>query len=99
VVDDQSQAATAQLMGCESAWCVATGARFPVTDTNGTPLTHRSVVFFNFAYSGGLWQFDIDGTFFLVEERGSRAKRTSFLFFMRDFPAGRRKKGEVLDRI
>jgi hypothetical protein len=93
VVDDQSQAATAQLMGCEAACCVATGARFPVTHTNGTRLTHRAVVFFNFPFSGGLWQFDTDGTFFLLEERGSRTKRTSFLIFHARISRRKKKKG------
>jgi len=60
VLNDQSQAATAQIMGCEPFQCVAAGARVPVTDTNGTHLTHGTVVFVNFAYSRGLRQFDID---------------------------------------
>jgi hypothetical protein len=93
VVDDQSQAATAQLMGSEPAWCVATGARFPVTHTNGTRLTHRAVVFFNFPFSGGLWQFDTDGTFFLLEERGSRTKTDLVPLFHARLSRPKKKKG------
>jgi hypothetical protein len=57
-------------------------------------------MYFNFDYSRGLWQFDIDSSF-LGEDRGFRVQ-TDLVppFFMRDLlPAKTRKRGGVSDRI
>jgi hypothetical protein len=73
MLDDQSQAAAAQLVGCEGAGLFATAANLSVTRTIGALSTHGAVVFFDFAYSCRIGQFDTDGRIFL--EGGARIGR------------------------
>ena len=88
VLDDQPQAAAAQLMAFETAALSATAAQLSVTGTIGTPATHGLVVFFDFAYSCRAGQFDTDGKIFL--EGGARVVVNGLAppFFMRTASPG-----------
>ena len=61
MLDDQSQAATAQFMGCEGARLFAAAAKLSITLTIGALPTYGFVVFLDFVYSCGTGQFDTDG--------------------------------------
>jgi hypothetical protein len=65
LLGDQSQAAAAQLVGCERSRLFATAAKLSVTRTVCTLATYGLVVFLDFAYSCRAGQFDIDGKIFL----------------------------------
>jgi len=73
MLDDQSQAPTAQLMGCEGAGLFATAAKLSVTRTISALSTYGLVVLLDFAYSCRAGQFDTDGKIFL--EGGARIGR------------------------
>jgi hypothetical protein len=99
VIHDQPQAAATQLMRGEWSRGQASGARLSVTDTNRTPLTYRGVMFLDFAYSGGPWQFDTDdNTSFGGRSEDRAQKRTSFLLFHARVARQRHERGGVLDR-
>jgi hypothetical protein len=73
VLDNQPQAAAAQLMGCEAARLFAAAAQLPVTLTIAALATHGAVMFFDFTYRGGIGEFDTDGKIFL--DGGARIGR------------------------
>jgi hypothetical protein len=81
VFHEQPQPTAAQLMGRETAALSATAAQFPVTGTIGTPPTHGLVVFFDFVYSCGTRQFDIDGEIFLVWRSKDQLSTALLLLF------------------
>jgi len=86
MLDDQPQAATTQLMRSEGAGLLAAAAQLSVTRTLDAGATHGPVMFFDFAYSCRVWQFDMDGKIF----RGRRSEgqpRASLLLFHAHAPA------------
>ena len=99
MLDDQPQAAAAQLMGCKRSGLFATAAKLSVTRTIGTLATHGLVVFLDFAYSCRAGQFDTDGTIFL-EGRSEDPLSTALLllFHARTVPRNKEKGGGVLDK-
>ena len=95
---EQSQSTAAQLMGRETAALSATAAQSSVTGSIGTLPTHGLVVLFDFAYSCGAGQFDIDGKILL--EGGARVRCPTallLLFHARTVPQNVEKGGGVLD--
>jgi hypothetical protein len=98
VLGDQSQAATAQLVGRKRSRLFATTAKLSVTRTVGTLATYGLVVFLDFAYSRRAGQFDIDGKIFL-EGRSEDQLSTALLllFHSRTVPQNENKGGGVLE--
>jgi hypothetical protein len=93
MVDDQSQAPTAQLMGSESSLRIAPGATPSVTGTIGARLPYDAVMRFNFVYSCGLGQFDSKNTFFEGGARVARNNGPRSSFFMRLWTSAKKSAG------
>ena len=87
MLDEQPQAAAAQLVGCERSGLFATAAKLSVTGTIGTLPTYGLVVFLDFAYSCRAGQFDTDGKIFLKgRSEGLSSTALLLLFHARTVP-------------
>ena len=75
MLDKQTQAATAQIVGCEGPRFQATGASLSVTRTIGTSPPHGLVMRFNFTCSRRLGLYDTNSSLFRWRSEGRVAKQ------------------------